>query len=36
MFGSGPLSGYFGEDDFRIGIGDDAIVIHNQTVGLII
>lgn len=36
MFGSGPLSGVFGEDDFRIGEGDDAIVIHQQTIGLII
>ena len=29
MFGSGPLSGNFGMDDFRLGLGDDEILIHN-------
>ncbi|CDW75789.1 pepsinogen c precursor [Stylonychia lemnae] len=36
MFGSGKLSGYFGEDDFRLGLGDYGITIHKQTIGLII
>ena len=27
MFGSGKLSGYFGEDYFRLGEGENAIVI---------
>lgn len=29
MFGSGKLSGNFGQDAFRLGLGDSEILIQN-------
>lgn len=36
MFGSGPLSGNFAYDDFRLGLDEDSLIVKNQTFGMII
>lgn len=35
QFGSGALAGYFGNDDFRVGAGENQIHIKHQTLGII-